>query len=70
MEDGSGEKRELLKQIISTLRHRIHLDGSMDIIGAFLFGPEKGSSVLKHVRKSGLPVVDDWECLKSLVSKP
>ncbi|KAL3499519.1 hypothetical protein ACH5RR_038612 [Cinchona calisaya] len=67
MEDGSVEKRELLKQIIDTMLHRIHLDGSMEIIGAFLFGPEKSSPILNHVRQHGSPIVDDWECLKSSV---
>ena len=68
MEDGSAEKGELLKQITNTMLHRNHLDGSMDIIGAFLFGPESGSAVLNHVRHGGLPIVDDWDCLKSSVS--
>ncbi|CDP09908.1 unnamed protein product [Coffea canephora] len=67
MEDGSAEKGELLKQITDTMLHRNHLDGSMDIIGAFLFGPERGSAVLNHVRHGGLPIVDDWDCLKSSV---
>ncbi|KAK4486403.1 hypothetical protein RD792_009077 [Penstemon davidsonii] len=67
LEDGTKKKAEFLKEITDTLLHREHLDGSMDIIGVILFGPEKGPSALKSVRDQGLPLVDDWECLKSTV---
>ncbi|KAL3818189.1 hypothetical protein ACJIZ3_004094 [Penstemon smallii] len=67
LEDGNKRKAEFLKEITDTLLHREHLDGSIDIIGVILFGPEKGLSALKSVRDQGLPLVDDWECLKSTV---
>lgn len=67
LEDNSFEKANLRKEIAETMRHRQHLDGSIDAVGVFLFGPIKGSSVLNSVRKPGLPLVDDWECLKSTV---
>jgi len=51
------------------VKHRNHLDGSVELIGVLLFGPTKGSSVLQAVRAPGLPLVDDWECLKSRVNK-
>ncbi|XP_059639209.1 legumain [Cornus florida] len=66
-DDEPEKKREILDQITSTMRHRIHLDDSMNMIGIFLFGPEKGPSTLGSVRASGLPIVDDWNCLKSMV---
>lgn len=66
-EHGSEKKREILKQIRETMKHRNHIDGSIDFIGKFLYGPGKGSSVLNSVRALGLPLVDDWECLKSMV---
>ena len=69
MKDGSAEKVKLLEQITNTENYRKHLDGSVDIIGASLFGQERSPSVLTHVRAPGLPVVDDWECLKSMVRK-
>lgn len=65
--DNSLEKAKLRKEITDTMLHRQHLDGSVDAIGVFLFGPTKGSSVLNSVRKPGLPLVDDWDCLKSTV---
>ncbi|XP_022737582.1 vacuolar-processing enzyme [Durio zibethinus] len=65
-EDGS-KKKETLKQITEIMRHRIHLDGSIDLIGTLLYGPAKGSAILKSVREPGLPLVDDWQCLKSMV---
>lgn len=61
------KKREILEKIAETVKHRNHLDGSVELIGVLLFGPTKGSSVLQAVRATGLPVVDDWECLKSRV---
>lgn len=66
-EHGSEKKKEILKQIRETMKHRNHIDGSIDFIGEFLYGPGKGSSVLNSVRALGLPLVDDWECLKSMV---
>ncbi|XP_054775915.1 legumain-like isoform X2 [Prosopis cineraria] len=63
----AGKKAMILKQITETVKHRKHLDGSVELIGTFLFGPAKGSSVLNSVRPSGLPLVDDWKCLKSMV---
>lgn len=62
------EKAELLRQITDTILHRKRLDGSVEIIGLVLFGPENGPSVLNSVRGRGLPLVDDWECLKSMVN--
>ncbi|KAK3434556.1 hypothetical protein EUGRSUZ_D02025 [Eucalyptus grandis] len=66
-ENNSEKKKEITGQISSTMRHRIHLDGSIEMIGALLFGPEKSSSVLNAAREPGLPLVDDWKCLKSMV---
>lgn len=61
------KKREILEKIAETVKHRNHLDGSVELIGVLLFGPTKGSSVLQALREPGLPLVDDWECLKSRV---
>ncbi|KAK9198461.1 hypothetical protein WN944_013645 [Citrus x changshan-huyou] len=65
--EGSEKKSEMLKQITETMRHRKHLDASIDMIGVILFGPDKGSRILNSVRARGLPLVDDWQCLKSMV---
>lgn len=66
-EHGSEKKREILKQIRETMNHRNHIDGSIKFIGTFLYGPKNGATVLNSVRPLGLPLVDDWECLKSMV---
>ncbi|KAL6495118.1 hypothetical protein OROGR_030800 [Orobanche gracilis] len=64
----SGEKKaQLLKLITDTVMYREHLDGSVNVIGLVLFGPEKGPLVLKSVRGRDLPLADDWDCLKSMV---
>ncbi|XP_065857984.1 vacuolar-processing enzyme [Euphorbia lathyris] len=61
------KKTEILNQIKDTIKHRNHLDSSIELIGTILFGPKQGSKVLLSVRESGLPLVDDWKCLKSMV---
>ncbi|XP_023550713.1 legumain [Cucurbita pepo subsp. pepo] len=67
LEEGTNERAEVLEEIRETIAHRAHLDGSIRMIGFLLFGPESVSNVLDHVRASGLPLVDDWTCLKSMV---
>ncbi|TVT98036.1 hypothetical protein EJB05_56669 [Eragrostis curvula] len=64
---GSEEKLSALKEIKETVKHRKHLDSSIDFIGRLIFGFESGPSVLEAVRSSGQPLVDDWDCLKSMV---
>ncbi|XP_074264917.1 vacuolar-processing enzyme beta-isozyme [Silene latifolia] len=64
---GRREKQEILKEIVETMKHRIHLDGSIELIGKLLFGPVNGPSVLTSKQRPGMPLVDDWDCLKSMV---
>ncbi|KAI9173954.1 hypothetical protein LWI28_009278 [Acer negundo] len=66
-DNGSEKKSQVLKQITETEKHRIHLDGSVELIGVLLYGPREGSTLLNAVRAPGLPLVDDWQCLKSMV---
>ncbi|XP_052210190.1 vacuolar-processing enzyme [Diospyros lotus] len=65
--EGSPKKVEAQKQFVEALSHRMHIDNSMTMIGKLLFGIEKGPEVLKTVRPAGQPLVDDWDCLKTLV---
>ncbi|KAK9103203.1 hypothetical protein Sjap_020457 [Stephania japonica] len=67
LEEGSSEKAEVLKQIAETTMHRNRLDASIQLIGKLLFGPQRGAKIISAVRKPGLPLVDDWECLKTMV---
>ncbi|PWA93794.1 asparaginyl endopeptidase 1 [Artemisia annua] len=60
-----SKRAEVFKQITETLTHRGHLDSSIDMIGVLLFGPQNGRSILHSARGPGLPLVDDWECLKT-----
>lgn len=69
MKTQKEESKELLKQITDTMHHRTHLDSSVDIIGAILFGPGNSPSVINSPRGRNLPLVDDWDCLKSMVKK-
>lgn len=65
--EGSDRKTEAQKQFVEAMAHRMHLDHSMKLVGKLLFGFEKGPEVLKTVRPAGEPLVDDWDCLKTLV---
>lgn len=49
------------------MAHRTHIDNSFKLIGKLLFGIEKSPRVLNTVRSTGEPLVDDWNCLKSMV---
>ncbi|CAN1333301.1 Vacuolar-processing enzyme, partial [Linum perenne] len=64
---GSTKKAEILEEIRRTVTHRNHLDGSINLVGTLLFGPKNGPQLLDKVRSDGLPLVDDWGCLKSMV---
>ncbi|KAJ0049420.1 hypothetical protein Pint_16180 [Pistacia integerrima] len=37
------------------------------MIEVLLYGPKMGGGILNSVRAPGLPLVDDWQCLKSMV---
>lgn len=65
--EGSPKKVEAQKQFFDALSHRMHIDNSVTMVGKLLFGIEKGPEVLKAVRPAGQPLVDDWDCLKTLV---
>ncbi|XP_010553469.1 PREDICTED: vacuolar-processing enzyme beta-isozyme [Tarenaya hassleriana] len=66
-ENGSRKKREILREITETTRHRKHIDASVELVGTFLFGPTTVKTILNSVREPGLPLVDDWRCLKTMV---
>ncbi|CAK8568418.1 unnamed protein product [Lathyrus sativus] len=64
---GSPRKIAAQKQVLEAMSHRLHIDDSMKLIGKLLFGMKKGPEVLTSVRPAGQPLVDDWDCLKTLV---
>ncbi|KAK7311408.1 hypothetical protein RJT34_09540 [Clitoria ternatea] len=63
----SPRKAAAEKQVLEAMSHRMHIDNSVKLIGKLLFGIEKASEMLSSVRPAGLPLVDDWDCLKTLV---
>ncbi|CAI0441452.1 unnamed protein product [Linum tenue] len=65
--EGSMRKIEAEKQVMEAMSHRMHVDNSMKLIAKLLFGINKGTEVLTAVRPAGQPLVDDWNCLKTLV---
>ncbi|XP_061950934.1 LOW QUALITY PROTEIN: vacuolar-processing enzyme [Populus nigra] len=65
--EGSSRKVETQKQFVEAMSHRMHIDHSIKLIGKLLFGIGKASEVLNAIRPAGQPLVDDWDCLKTLV---
>ncbi|KAI3917689.1 hypothetical protein MKW98_021451 [Papaver atlanticum] len=66
--EGSEKKTKAWQRYQNVVHDRNYVDGSMDLIGKFLFGTtEMASEVLKAVRPAGQPVVDDWSCYKTMV---
>ncbi|KAH9327082.1 hypothetical protein KI387_007260 [Taxus chinensis] len=65
--EGSSEKLDAQEKILEFMTRRMHLDRSVQLVGNLLFGVEKGPAVLNFVRRPGEPLVDDWDCLKTMV---
>ncbi|CAL9156133.1 unnamed protein product [Musa hybrid cultivar] len=65
--ESSEDKRRTVMEITETMMHRTHLDRSIDLIGKLIFGSNSGPAILRAVRPSGQALVDDWDCLKSMV---
>ncbi|XP_027189447.1 vacuolar-processing enzyme-like isoform X1 [Cicer arietinum] len=65
--EGSARKNEAEKQVLEAMSHRKHVDNSVELIGKLLFGIEKGPELFNTVRPAGLPLVDNWDCLKTMV---
>ncbi|KAF4404584.1 hypothetical protein G4B88_005970 [Cannabis sativa] len=56
-----------LKKLSDELAHREHVDYSINQIGKLLLGHHDHQNGFKNLRSSGQPLVDDWDCLKTLV---
>ncbi|KAG6764954.1 hypothetical protein POTOM_028968 [Populus tomentosa] len=65
--DGSDKKVEAHRDLLRLHSHIRHVDRSLNHIASTLFGDENAANAMKHVRPSGQPLVDDWDCLKGLV---
>ena len=52
------------------MSHRMHVDSSVKLIGELLFGIVKSDEMLYTVRPTGQPLVEDWDCLKAMVTLP
>ncbi|XP_027348046.1 vacuolar-processing enzyme delta-isozyme-like [Abrus precatorius] len=64
---GSSEKLKAQKEFEDEIAHRDHVDNAVHLIGDLLFGKEKSTTVMLHVRPPGQPLVDDWDCFKTLI---
>ena len=66
--EGSTRKLHAEIELADIQAHRKYLDNSVLIIGMALFGDERGPQELAAVRSVGQVLVDDWTCLKTMVS--
>lgn len=65
---GSLREANAATELAKTIVHRKHLDDSVQLIGEILFAGENALEKLTAVRPAGSVVVDDWACLKTMVS--
>ncbi|XP_058068390.1 vacuolar-processing enzyme-like [Magnolia sinica] len=65
--EGSPRKLNAQKELLDAMAHRLHIDNSIELVGKLLFGSKRGPEVLNAVRPTGQPLVDDWDCLKTMV---
>lgn len=60
---------EAHRDLVGIHSHIRHVDRSINHIAAALFGDDNAATaMMKFVRPSGQPLVDDWDCFKELVS--
>ncbi|KAK9742038.1 hypothetical protein RND81_03G144600 [Saponaria officinalis] len=65
--EGSAKKAKAQKELDDALSQRKQVDYHFESIGKALFGAENGHETIKTVRSPGQPIVDDWDCFKSMV---
>lgn len=65
--EGSTRKAEAGLDLMRTVSHRMHIDKSVELVGKLIFGVEAGPTMLTAVRE-GQALVDDWACLKNMVT--
>ncbi|KAK7311091.1 hypothetical protein RJT34_08988 [Clitoria ternatea] len=65
--DGSEEKLKAQKELDVEIAQREYVDNVFHLIGDLLFGEGNRSSMMLHVRLVGQPLVDDWDCFKTLI---
>ncbi|GBG73201.1 hypothetical protein CBR_g12919 [Chara braunii] len=65
--EGSARKAKALEELSRITSERAHIDRSVSLMGSLLFGEDGGDRFLNARRATGLPLVDDWNCLKAVV---
>ncbi|CAO2818029.1 unnamed protein product [Amaranthus hypochondriacus] len=63
---GSIKRKEAQEELDAALSHREKIDRSFEEIGKSLFGDENGNNIIMDVRPMGQPLVDDWDCFKTM----
>uniref|UniRef100_A0A0E0PSE7 legumain n=1 Tax=Oryza rufipogon TaxID=4529 RepID=A0A0E0PSE7_ORYRU len=58
---------EAWERLLREMERRSRVDSSVDLIGDILLGDSSKKKLLHIRRPAGQPLVDDWDCLKSMV---
>ncbi|XP_048495118.1 vacuolar-processing enzyme gamma-isozyme [Beta vulgaris subsp. vulgaris] len=65
--EGSVKRKQYETELKDAISHREKVDSTFEEIGKAVFGDDNGTQMIKTVRSAGRPVVDDWDCFKTLV---
>ncbi|KAF3791048.1 Vacuolar-processing enzyme [Nymphaea thermarum] len=65
--EGTLVKEAVQKQIAEVMAHRVRVDRSVEVISHLLFGKDVAPKLVNVIRSPEQPIVDDWDCLKSMV---
>lgn len=65
--EGSKKRKEAQEELDDALSHRKYVDSIFQEIEKGIFGDEKGYEMIKTIRSARQPIVDDWDCFKTLV---
>ncbi|KAJ1399579.1 Peptidase C13, legumain [Sesbania bispinosa] len=64
---GTEEKSKAQNKLNAEIVHRKHVDNNVHLIGDLLLG-KKSATMMAYVRPTGQPLVDDWDCFKTLIN--
>lgn len=67
---GSPEREEAQKKLFDVMNHRKQIDQSIIEILRLSLKETNVLNLLTSTRTTGQPIVDDWDCFKTLVTQP
>ncbi|KAK7395751.1 hypothetical protein VNO78_16318 [Psophocarpus tetragonolobus] len=65
--EGSKEKLKARQELVDEISHREHVDNTFHLIWDLLRDKNNNSTMMLNVRPPGKPLVDDWDCFRTLI---